>query len=292
MTDTIQKEPKKKKSPAQRWVKRIWNMIPSMKSLIKGAVFVTKKFLVRRWENVQKDIADVIDILKRTKRTLEAFSPHQIKTSPAKAIDCPLNECPIIIKIETLGDKGRCMHGAAAYKGIIVDSDGEGHNTTDDGRMEEPEDTNGQYFVIYPSRLGIDEEKLLQAMKQEAAKTGDYDFYTNNCIDHVIRPLQAAGVQIDLGEVSTPKELCQWCDNICCTQKAGYLLNEEEYQSFLNRIEEQNKNDMEQLYLISSLYNIITRHKPKQRPIIQKANETAKSSYLFERGRIEQMCYG
>lgn len=291
MTNIIQQEPKKKKTPAQRWVKRIWNMIPSMKSLIKGGMFLAKKFLLTKWENLKKDVAELIDVVKRAKRTLKAFSPYQIKTPYGRAVDCSLKEHPIIIKIETLGEKGRCMHGASAYKGVVVDSDGEGRNTTDDGRMEEPEDTVGQYFVLYPSRLGLDEDKLLQAMQQEAGKKNDYDFYINNCIDHVIRPLQVAGAQIDLGEVSTPKELCQWCDNMCQMQKAGYLLNETEYQSFLKRIENQNKNDIQQLYLISALYNMTTRHHPKQK--VKHDTRTVDYRHrLFEKERSHQMCYG
>ena len=224
---------KEKKSPFRRWLKRIWNIIPSRQSLIKGIQFIGKKVLATFQKCFQTCKQTGKDIYKRLKNSLTAFSSYQIKTPYAKANDCPLDELPIIIKVESLGKNGRFFHGAASYKDVVVDSNGEGKNTTKNAKMDDPEDTIGVYFVLYPQKMGLDPQKLLAGMKEEAAKENDYDFYINNCIDHVIRPLKSAGAQIDFGEISTPKELCIWCDQMASQQKAGFVLNEEEYQKLL-----------------------------------------------------------
>ena len=84
-----------------------------------------------------------------------------------------------------------------------------------------------------------------------------HDFYINNCINHVIRPLQQAGAKIDFGEIATPKELCIWCDSVCLNG-AGFCLNETEYQKLLTQLDakEHNKQIIEKLYAFSKLKNI------------------------------------
>lgn len=251
--------------PLQRWVKRIWNVVPSRKAVWGAIKYCAKNFLKKTRNAIIEDVKNIGSFVKRCCKTLGAFSTYNIQTPLAKATDCPLDEMPLIVKIESIGGKGRHFHGGMAYNDVAIDSNGAGQNAPKDGKMEAPVDTQGSYFVLYPSKLGLDKEKLLSAMKVEAGKTNDYDFWIDNCIDHVIRPLKAAGADIDFGEVSTPKELCKWCDNACVNKNAGFVLNEEEYNQLLMRIEENGKvksaesGNIDFLYIINSLRKMITK---------------------------------
>ena len=56
------------------------------------------------------------------------------QTPFSKAEQCPTNEQPLIIKIDSK-NKAYHMHGAAQYDGVVVDSDGEEKNTTNTGKV-------------------------------------------------------------------------------------------------------------------------------------------------------------
>ena len=163
--------------PFQRWVKRIWNVVPSRKAVWGAVKYCVKNFMKKTRNAVVDDCKNIAGFVKRCCQTLGAFSTYEIKTPQSNANDCPLDEMPMIIKIESIGGKGRHFHGAMAYGEVAVDSNGAGQNGPKDGKMEAPVDTKGSYFVLYPSRLGLDKDKLLSAMKVEAAKTNDYDFW-------------------------------------------------------------------------------------------------------------------
>lgn len=264
--------------PLQRWVKRIWNVVPSRKAVWGAVKYCVKNFMKKTRNAVMDDCKSIAGFVKRCCQTLGAFSTYNIQTPEAKATDCPLDEMPIIVKIESIGGKGRHFHGAMAYGDVAVDSNGAGQNGPKDGKMEAPVDTKGSYFVLYPSRLGLDKDKLLAAMKVEASKTNDYDFWIDNCIDHVIRPLKKAGANIDFGEVSTPKELCKWCDKSCMDKKAGYVLNEEEYKKLLTRIEENGKEKSAETGNIDFLYIIDSLRKMMTKPYIPNQTKTVQNT--------------
>lgn len=264
--------------PLQRWVKRIWNVVPSRKAVWGAVKYCVKNFMKKTRNAVMDDCKSIAGFVKRCCQTLGAFSTYNIQTPEAKATDCPLDEMPIIVKIESIGGKGRHFHGAMAYADVAIDSNGAGQNGPKDGKMEAPVDTKGSYFVLYPSRLGLDKDKLLSAMKVEASKTNDYDFWIDNCIDHVIRPLKKAGANIDFGEVSTPKELCKWCDKSCMDKKAGYVLNEEEYKKLLTRIEENGKEKSAETGNIDFLYIIHSLRKMMTKPYIPNQTKTVQNT--------------
>lgn len=275
-TETI-KSPQK--NPVQRWTKRIWNMIPSAKAVIKGITYC-----ITRFKNTalgfKKDVIEAARLVKQGWKTLNAFSSYKIKTPYAIATDCTLQEKPIIVKIESIDKGKRHFHGGVVYNGIVIDSNGEGNNTTDNGKMDIPEDTTASYFVLYPSKLGIDGEKLTHAMQTEALKKNDYDFYLNNCIDHIIRPMKEAGAKLDFGEVSTPKELCQWCDKMCFQENAGVVLNETEYQQLLKRLDTEktiSSQDLKFMHILSAL------QEPTQQASLKE--KTAEYSEIFPCGK-------
>ena len=266
--------------PLQRWVKRIWNVVPSRKAVWGAVKYCVKNFMKKTRNAVMDDCKSIAGFVKRCCQTLGAFSTYNIQTPEAKATDCPLDEMPIIVKIESIGGKGRHFHGAMAYGDVAIDSNGAGQNGPKDGKMEAPVDTKGSYFVLYPSRLGIDSKKLAQAMYAEAMKQNDYDFYLNNCIDHIIRPMKEAGAKLDFGQISTPKELCQWCDKMCFQENAGVVLNEAEYQNLLNRLDMEKTipaTDLKFMHILSAL----------QKPIQQASlkEKTAEYSEQFPCGK-------
>lgn len=264
MTETINAP---QKNPVQRWTKRIWNIIPSTKAVLKGITYCITRFK-NTLIGFKKDVIEAARLVKQGWKTLNAFSSYKIRTPYAKATDCSLQEKPIIIKIESIDKGKRHFHGGAVYNGIVVDSNGEGKNTTDNGKMDTPEDTTASYFVLYPSRLGIDSKKLAQAMYAEAMKQNDYDFYLNNCIDHIIRPMKEAGAKLDFGQISTPKELCQWCDKMCFQENAGVVLNEAEYQNLLNRLDMEKTipvTDLKFMHILSALQEPIQQASLKEK---------------------------
>lgn len=264
MTETINAP---QKNPVQRWTKRIWNIIPSTKAVLKGITYCITRFK-NTLIGFKKDVIEAARLVKQGWKTLNAFSSYKIRTPYAKATDCSLQEKPIIIKIESIDKGKRHFHGGAVYNGIVVDSNGEGKNTTDNGKMDTPKDTTASYFVLYPSRLGIDSKKLAQAMYAEAMKQNDYDFYLNNCIDHIIRPMKEAGAKLDFGQISTPKELCQWCDKMCFQENAGVVLNEAEYQNLLNRLDMEKTipvTDLKFMHILSALQEPIQQASLKEK---------------------------
>ena len=253
--------PKRKEHFFGRWIKRAWNFIPSVKAVTKGVKYVFKKFVTQTKKGINPN--EIKQLVKSIFKTLTAFASYPIKSVQKTANHCPLDEKPMIIKIESNASQNRHFHGGAYYDGIAVDSNGRGNNGTPDGKMEAPVDTKATYFILYPSKLGLDTKKLKQAFQIESQKQGDYDFYINNCINHVIRPLQQAGAKIDFGEIATPKELCIWCDSVCLNG-AGFCLNETEYQKLLTQLEakEHNKQIIEKLYAFSKLKAEMKQVKP------------------------------
>ena len=197
------------------------------------------KFIAQTLNRIKNKITnDCRRAINYVVRASSAFIGYQVKTPLSTAEQCPADEKPLIIKIDSKG-KVHHMHGASQYDGVVVDSDGDGKNTTDTGRMRpSDEELEGTYFVLYPSKLGIDSRKLKEAMKKETQKTNDYDYYGNNCIDHILRPLQASGIQVDKGWISTPREMCQWCDKMCQDGR-GYALDQKEYEKLLQKMSSQ-----------------------------------------------------
>lgn len=177
------------------WWKKIKTYTSFLGNLIPSTNFISQT--LNRIKN--KITSDCKRIVNYVVRASSAFVKYNIKTPFSKAEQCPTNEPPLIIKIDSKG-KFYHMHGASQYDGVVVDSDGEGKNTTNTGRVRPSnEELEGTYFVLYSSKLGIDSKKLKDAIKKEAQKTNDYDYYGNNCIDHVLQPLQAAGIPVDKG---------------------------------------------------------------------------------------------
>ena len=220
----------KKKQQRSFWEKmKVYTSF--LRNLIPSATFIKKT--IERIENKIKN--DCKRVFNYVVRAGSAFVGYKIKTPFSKANDCSLEEKPLIIKIDSKG-KIHHMHGAAQYDGAVVDSDGEGKNTTNTGNVRpSDEELEGTYFVLYPSKLGINSKTLKEAMKKEGRKIDTYDYYANNCIDHILRPLQAAGIKVDKGWISTPREMCQWCDRMCQDGK-GYVLDQEEYEKLIQKM--------------------------------------------------------
>lgn len=270
---------RKKETFFERWQKRLWNFIPSMKAIGKGITFCFKKFAQNLKNKDSSFLKELMDCFKRIKRTINAFSKYEFSSNESKASDCFLDEKPIIIKIESNSLKNRHFHGGSYYDGIAVDSDGRGNNGTPDGKMEDPVDTTATYFILYPSQVGLDSQKLKEAMIEEAQKENDYDFYTNNCINHVIRPLCIAGAKLDFGEIATPRELCMWCDNLCA-HNFGFRLSETEYKKLLTRFEVAENNTQKNLQsfcLAAELLSDIQKRDGQKgyhsKPMVQKRAE-------------------
>lgn len=215
----------------------------------------SRKFISETFNRIKKKILNECQrAVNYVKRASAAFTKYNIKTPFSKAEQCPTNEQPLIIKIDSK-NKAYHMHGAAQYDSVVVDSDGEEKNTTNTGKVRPSnEELEGTYFVLYPSKLGIDSKKLKEAMKKEAQKTNDYDYYSDNCIDHILRPLQASGIHVDKGWISTPREMCQWCDKMCQDGK-GYVLNKDEYEKLTNKTISKTK----LLSLLSQNNNLISQ---------------------------------
>lgn len=250
-TKPLQEAPTK--SLFKLWTRRIRNLFPTPRAIALGIQFCLSKFH-HTISGLKKDFAEAATLAQKAWKTLNAFAVYKIKTPCAKAIDCPIAEKPLIVKVEALAAGKRHCHGGSSYDGIVIDSDGDGHNTTTTGKLDAPErNSTANYFVLYPSRLGLDTKVLRHAMQEEADKKNDYDFYVNNCIDHVIRPLQKAGADIDFGRVSTPQELCIWCDNLCHKQNAGFYLNEAEYLALMKRIDKEKAMGAKNLKFMNAL---------------------------------------
>jgi hypothetical protein len=271
-----------------RWKKRLLNFIPSSKAVKKGLSFCWNKL----FNNKDKKNSPIKDLLARTWRTLNSFSGYRIKTPETTAEKCSVEEKPIIFKIESNSDKKRHFHGGAYYDGIAVDSNGRGDNKTPNGKLTKPDDMHPTYFVLYPSKLGIDANKFKMALKAESIKENDYDLYVNNCIDHVTRPLKEAGASLDFGEIATPRELCAWCDQMC-VEKKGMRLNENEYKKLLTTLEAQTPKTQNNVR--SNLIEKLTERKrtsehayntsPKAPPKIPQKEQPALTNFYQQKNR-------
>lgn len=274
----------------QRWTKRIWNFIPTIEAVQKGVSYCTKKFLANTKNGLKNDFTELKDFLKKSWKTLNAFTPYDIQSKTAKATHCPLHEKPIIIKIESNKRKNKHFHGGAYYDGIAIDSDGRGNNATPTGTLDAPVDTTANYFVLYPSKLGISPTQLKNAFKTEASKSGDYDFYLNNCINHVIRPLKKCGIDLNFGEIATPKELCTWCDEQCM-KNAGFYLNETEYQKLLTNItaqKETNKRNINTFCTIANVFDMAQKQSDHQK---HKGQKTERRPSIVQTSKHKPLPY-
>ena len=197
------------------WLRRIKNLIPRPSTVARAISLQTS-----RW-------------ISKLRRLVYSFSPYLPQTPFSTSMDgYPGTDMPLVVKIESYKNQ-RHFHGGAQYGDIIIDSDNE-TNTTDQENFIQPlaGKTSPIFFIMSPEKLGLNAAKLTQAMQSETLKKGDYDYYADNCIDHVIRPIKKAGARIDFGCVSTPKELAQWCDQQC--QKGnGILVDLETYKKIL-----------------------------------------------------------
>jgi len=197
------------------WLRRIKNLIPKTSTIMHAISVQTA-----RW-------------ISKVRGLVQSFSPYLPKTPFSTSMkEYPGSDTPLVIKIESYKNQ-RHFHGAAQYKDVFIDS-GNDQNTTNQEDFIKPlaGKTAPMFFIMSPEKLGLNTSILKQAMQIEAEKKGDYDYYANNCIDHIIRPLKKAGAHIDFGYVSTPKELAKWCDQQC--QKGnGILVDLETYKKIL-----------------------------------------------------------
>ena len=199
----------------ERWIKRIRNFIPKGSTLWRGISIYASHFF------------------RKVRKLAQSFSPYVPQTAFSSSMkDYPGSDLPLVIKIEAYKNQ-RHLHGASQYGDVFVESDGK-VNTTNLEKFIEPIEgmTAPLFFIMSPKKLGLDPAKLNHAMKTEAAKVGDYDFYADNCIDHVVRPMKKAGAHLDFGYISTPKELAQWCDEQCKNGN-GILVDLETYKKIL-----------------------------------------------------------
>jgi len=266
----------------ERWLRRIRNFIPKGSTLLRVISKHTKSFV------------------HKMRRLVQSFSPYvpQVPFSSSMS-DYPNSDMPLVIKIESYKNQ-RHLHGAAQYGDVIVESDGR-INTTDQENFIKPIEnmTAPMFFIMSPEKLGLDPVILRKTMQEEAAKTGDYDFYADNCIDHVVRPLQRAGAHIDFGCIATPKELAQWCDQQC-QQGNGILVDLETYKKILATQQqgqvgvEAPKKSRRQLIdknnqILNRLLNQVSR--PIQQPVATKGKQTKHQMDMsvVEQRRIKDM---
>ncbi|MBO6281415.1 MAG: hypothetical protein J6N49_02660 [Alphaproteobacteria bacterium] len=125
----------------------------------------------------------------------------------AQGVPDLMAEEPIVIAILPIEGPSLIGHAALQYKDMVVN------------RMRYKMDTKpllprygnkANYYLIYPSQIGIDPKQLVRAIeKVNILKNGDYDFIKNNCAGAVDYALKLAGVK-DLDQYGPDKLGMYW----------------------------------------------------------------------------------
>lgn len=168
------------------------------------------------------------------------FDGHPITVKEKPIAEYPGNDKPLIIQINSLKILAHTRaqgHARSAYDGVVINSDSLGHNTSKEGVLNGKVLTS-EVFMLSPEKMGLNSKVLRTAMLTESQKLNDYNFFLDNCVDHVIRPLQKAGSSINLGRVSTPRELSAFCENAVRLGQ-GIRISPEDYAKFI-KMERQN----------------------------------------------------
>lgn len=116
-------------------------------------------------------------------------------------------EEPIIIAILPIEGPSLLGHAALQYKDLVVNRL---FYKMDTKPLLPRYGTMADYYVIYPSQVGIDPEKLIRTIKKvNVLKGGEYDFVTNNCACAVDYVLQQCGIK-DLDYIGPDKLGIYW----------------------------------------------------------------------------------
>jgi len=113
-------------------------------------------------------------------------------------------EKPIKLHIYPFGSSENIISHA------IMEYDGEVVNYSSRGFSKNAGQSDGCYiYEVYPSEVGIDGEKLKQAIQNRKTKVAgkDYNFLTENCADQIVAVLEEAGAK-DISKtlgISIPK---------------------------------------------------------------------------------------
>lgn len=171
----------------------------------------------------------------RTGRLAQTFDGHPLTTKESPLSDYPATDMPLVIQINSIkgiaGTRAQ-FHARSAYTGVVINSNGLGSNTGREDVMNGRILTS-EIFVLSPQKMGLNPAILRKAMLAESRKNNDYRFFSNNCVDHVIRPIQQAGSKINLGMISTPRELSAFCEQAVKSGQ-GIRISPNEYAKALH----------------------------------------------------------
>ena len=200
--------------------------------------FQTHHFTPVLDKNSRLRIGDVtsVTINRPALMALRSFLPHPLTISTGRLNQYPGRDTPLIIQIWSLKVSDLLFsdfHGQAHYKGLSVCSDGLGRNNRVGIRPDNRLVTT-KVFFLSPQLMGINGVILYKEMLKESRKMRDYDLSQNNCIDHLIRPIQKAGMMLDFGSVSTPRRLSDFCEQMVKEGK-GVLISPKKYTFYLKR---------------------------------------------------------
>ena len=177
-----------------------------------------------------------VTIDKQALKALTSFWPHGLEVPISRLNRYPGRDTPLIVQIwsgKSLGGLFSDIHGQCHYKNVSVCSDGIGTNNRIGIRPNNRFFTT-KIFLLSPHLIGLNQTILYQEMKKESSAINDYDLSRNNCIDHIIRPLQKAGAEFDFGIISTPKRLSEFCEQMV-KQNKGVLISPKAYNSYLKK---------------------------------------------------------
>lgn len=189
-------------------------------------------------KNHRLKIGDItsVTINKQALKALKSFWPRKLAVPEAQLSQYPSRDTPLVVQIwsgKLPQNHFSDLHGQAHYDGISVCSDGIGGNSRVGIRPDNRFFTT-KIFLLSPQLMGLNKQILSEEMKQESQKVNDYDLSQNNCIDHVIRPMQKAGLRFDFGPVATPKRLSEFCEQMVKEGK-GILIQPKTYDAYLKR---------------------------------------------------------
>ena len=170
----------------------------------------------------------------RVGRLATTFDGHPISVKESPLSDYPAQDKPIIIQInsfKTLAGGRSQVHARSAYDGVVINSNGTDSNTYHE-TLQNGKVLTSEIFVLSPQKMGLDPKVLRSSMVMESQKRNDYRFFSDNCVDHIIRPLQQAGSKINLGLVSTPRDLSEFCEQAVRSGQ-GIRISPDEYENAL-----------------------------------------------------------
>ena len=185
----------------------------------------------------QDTFSKTCDGVARVGRLLTTFDGRPITAKKSSLSEYPATDKPLVIHIWGIktpreGVYGQ-FHGCASYDGVVINSNGFRDNTGSiEGTVRNNAIIESQVFVLSPEKMGLSPEVLKKNMIVESRKKKDYNLFADNCVDHLVRPMQAAGSDINFGMIATPRELSEWCEKAVNSGK-GVLISAEEYQRAL-----------------------------------------------------------